>query len=104
MVVTMSLITPKEAIADILRLWEVSRLEREEKDQQVARLERESEEKDRQIAFLKDSHDAIRELAYKTGAQEEREACIKVCLEQKYGGDWSDCADAIRAREENEDN
>jgi hypothetical protein len=39
----MSLITPKEAIADILRLWEVSRLEREEKDQQVARLEREND-------------------------------------------------------------
>jgi len=33
-------------------------------------------------------------------AAAEREACIKVCLEQKYGGDWSDCADAIRARGE----
>ena len=33
-------------------------------------------EKDKQIAFLKDSHDAIRELAYKTGAAEEREATI----------------------------
>lgn len=35
-------------------------------------------EKDKQIAFLKDSHDAIRELAYKTGAEEEREACAQI--------------------------
>jgi hypothetical protein len=39
----------------------------------LERLKRENEEKDRQIAFLKDSHDAIRELAYKTGVEEERE-------------------------------
>jgi hypothetical protein len=69
-------------------------------DSLLLRIMRESEEKDKQIAFLKDSHDSMRELAYKTGAQEEREACIKVCLEQKYGGDWSDCTDAIRARGE----
>ena len=43
-------------------------------------------EKDRQIAFLKDSHDAIRELAYKTGAEEEREACAKVCEEHETHG------------------
>jgi hypothetical protein len=32
----------------------------------------------KQITFLKDSHDAMRELAYKTGAEEEREACARV--------------------------
>jgi hypothetical protein len=31
----------------------------------------------KQITFLKDSHDAMRELAYKTGVQEEREACAE---------------------------
>jgi hypothetical protein len=32
----------------------------------------------KQITFLKDSHDAMRELAYKTGVQEEREACANL--------------------------
>lgn len=42
-------------------------------DSLLMKVMRESEEKDKQIAFLKDSHDAMRELAYKTGAEEERE-------------------------------
>lgn len=33
-------------------------------------------------------------------AAAEREACVQVCLDQKWHGDWSDCADAIRARGE----
>ena len=28
----------------------------------------------------------------------ERKACVQVCLDQKWHGDWSDCADAISAR------
>ena len=64
-------------------------------------------EKDRQIAFLKDSHDAIRELAYKTGAEEEREACAWIA--KSYGGPekpmmvgtydsgWFNAAEAIAA-------
>jgi hypothetical protein len=70
----------------------------------------EREEKDKQIAFLKDSHDAMRELAYKTGVQEEREACAKVCedmvkhgavseVQQRYNKAYADCVEAIRARE-----
>ncbi len=35
-------------------------------------------------------------------AAAEREACVQVCLDQKWHGDWSDCADAIRARGKNE--
>jgi hypothetical protein len=63
----------------------------------------EREEKGRQIAFLKDAHDAIRELAYKTGAQEEREACAKVCeefdCENPYIGQGRACAFEIRERQ-----
>jgi hypothetical protein len=47
-------------------------------DSQMLKVMRESEEKDKQIAFLKDSHDAMRELAYKTGAQEERDECDRL--------------------------
>ena len=68
-------------------------------------------EKDKQIAFLKDSHDAIRELAYKTGATAEREACAKVCedtiltttlADRDYNLGCLDCAKAIRARGQND--
>lgn len=62
-------------------------------------------EKDKQIAFLKDSHDAIRELAYKTGAEEEREACARIAMGEASSGSlygWPECAyviaKAIRAR------
>ena len=51
-------------------------------DSLLTKAMRESEEKDKQIAFLKDSHDAMRELAYKTGAQEEREACDRLKRKQ----------------------
>ncbi len=64
-------------------------------------------EKDKQIAFLKESHDAIRELAYKTGVEAEREACARVCEETTaswsqyvYKRGCADCAAAIRARSE----
>jgi hypothetical protein len=30
----------------------------------------------------------------------ERKACEQACLDLKYDGDWSDCAEAIRARGE----
>jgi hypothetical protein len=50
--------------------------------------------------FHPDWHSARDEHFANLVAAAEREACIKVCLEQKYGGDWSDCADAIRARGE----
>jgi hypothetical protein len=70
-------------------------------DSLLLRVMRESDEKDRQIAFLKDAHDAIRELAYKTGAEEEREACAQIAAR------WDDDvptrikpSDAIRARGE----
>lgn len=68
-------------------------------DSTLTKVIRESDEKDKQIAFLKDSHDAIRELAYNTGVQEEREACAKLCLETEpyYGVTF---ARAIRARGE----
>ena len=56
-------------------------------------------EKDKQIAFLKDSHDAIRELAYKTGVEAEREACAKLCDGWTHAN-GDDCAAAIRARGE----
>lgn len=36
-------------------------------------------DKDKQIQFLKDSHDAMRELAYQTGVRDEREACAQIC-------------------------
>jgi uncharacterized protein YaeQ len=73
-------------------------------DSTLTKVIRESEEKDKQIAFLKDSHDAMRELAYKTGAQEEREACAKECeivWDSRAGletGTAFECAATIRAR------
>jgi hypothetical protein len=81
-------------------------------DSLLMKVMRESEEKDKQITFLKDSHDAMRELAYKTGAEEEREACAKVCdgLAEQLTQDPRGysltklCAKRIRTREENEDN
>ena len=60
---------------------------------------RESDEKDRQIVFLKDAHDAIRELAYKTGAEEERKACVRL-LDDNWFKTQSECAAAICARGE----
>lgn len=64
-------------------------------------------DKDKQIQFLKDSHDAIRELAYKTGVQEEREACYRIAMSEASSGSlygWPECAHviakAIRARGE----
>ncbi len=57
----------------------------------------------KQIEFLKYSHDAIRKLAYKTGVEEEREACAQIAAR------WDDDvetrtkpSDAIRARGQNE--
>jgi len=52
-------------------------------DSLLTKVIRESQEKDKQIAFLKDSHDAMRELAYKTGAQEEREERDRLKAELK---------------------
>lgn len=73
-------------------------------DSLLLKIMRESEEKDRQIAFLKDSHDAIRELAYKTGVEEEREACAQLCYSRcPMDGTVSvevELARAIRARGE----
>lgn len=68
-------------------------------DSLLTQVMRESEEKDRQIAFLKDAHDAIRELTYKTGAEEEREACARL-LDDNWFKAQSECAAAIRARGE----
>jgi len=56
-------------------------------------------DKDKQIQFLKDSHDAIRELAYQTGVRDEREACARL-LDDQWFKTQSDCAAAIRARGE----
>ena len=42
-------------------------------DEMVRFAARVAAEKDKQIAFLKNSHDAMRDLAYRTGAREERE-------------------------------
>ena len=73
-------------------------------DSLLMKVMRESEEKDKQIAFLKDAHDAIRELAYKTGVEEEREACAKVA--ESYEPICDRCpsgvANAIRARGEDD--
>ena len=33
-------------------------------------------------------------------AAQERKACEQACIDLKYDGDWSDCAEAIRARGE----
>ena len=36
----------------------------------------------------------------KKAVLEERKACEQACVDLKYDGDWSDCANAIRARGE----
>lgn len=74
-------------------------------DSLLMKVMRESEEKDRQIAFLKDAHDAIRELAYKTGVEEEREACERLVWstpepDDEYVSHREAIAAAIRARGE----
>ena len=40
--------------------------------------------------------------AAQNAVRAEREACVQVCIDQKWHGDWSDCAEAIRARGKNE--
>jgi hypothetical protein len=66
-------------------------------DSLLTKAMRESEEKDKQIAFLKDSHDAMRELAYKTGVEEEREerdrlkrenAILRSELKERLVSEW----------------
>jgi len=85
------------------RMWSV--------DADLPRLERfaalVAAEKDKQIAFLKDSHDAMRELAYKTGVEAEREACAKDCetllpsqriYDRRFYDAVGECVLTIRAR------
>lgn len=58
-------------------------------------------DKDKQIQFLKDSHDAIRELAYQTGVRDEREACARLVQDLcDHRVPTSVYANTIRARGE----
>jgi len=62
-------------------------------------------DKDKQIQFLKDSHDAMRELAYQTGVRDEREACERLVWDtpepdDEYVSHREAIAKAIRARGE----
>ena len=54
-----------------------------------------------QEAWKKNNHHHAAEIErLKKAVLEEREACEQACIDLKYDGDWSDCAEAIRARGE----
>lgn len=49
--------------------------------------------------FSSKGRDSFERFANLVAAQ-ERKACEQACIDLKYDGDWSDCAEAIRARGE----